>query len=226
MTTPGDGNGRGSISPRGPVGSPASGAAGAAAVGLPPREQLALLRESLERHRELDLRTLGYHLEQADATARAGCWHAAINEARSFIEALIVGIAEFESARRHDLLSGLPPNGESRSGYHECRKYLVTVGFADVDEMDLFKQVYAIASRKGSHPGVTDEVWGRLVCHLCWTTGYFLLNRYSVWKSHGRRWPADSGGSGAAHDGAARGLCARWLQGVARRFADGRHVRT
>jgi hypothetical protein len=210
MTTPGDGNGGNS----------------AAAVGLPPQEQLALLRQSLERHRELDLRTLRYHLEQADATARAGCWHAAINEARSFIEALIVGLAEFESARRRDLLSGLPPNGESRSGYHECRKSLVTVGFADLDEMDLFKQVYAVASRKGSHPGVTDEVWGRLVCHLCWSTGYFLLNRYSVWKSHGRRWPADSGRSAAPRDGAARGLCARWLHGLARRFRDGRRVST
>jgi hypothetical protein len=92
--------------------------------------------------------------------------------------------------------------------------------------MDLFKQVYAIASRKGSHPGVTDAVWGRLVCHFCWTTGYFLLSRYSVWKSHGRRWPPDPDGSGAAHDGALRGLCARWLQGVARRFADGWHVWT
>ncbi len=203
-----------------------NGGNSAAAVGLPPQEQLALLRETIERHRELPVRTLRYHLEQADATAREGCWHAAVNEARSFIEALIVGIAEFESARRHDLLSGLPPNGESRSGYHECRKYLVTLGFADVDEMDLFKQVYAVASRKGSHPGVTDEVWGRLVCHLCWMTGYFLLNRYAVWKSHRRRWPADSAGSGAAHDGAARGLCARWLQGVARRFADGRRLRT
>ena len=203
-----------------------NGGNGAAAVGLAPLEQLALLREGLEPHGELDLRTLGYHLEQADATAREGCWHAAVNEARSFIEGLIVGIAEFESRRRHDLLSGLPLNGESRSGYHECRKYLVTVGFADVDEMDLFKQVYAIASRKGSHPGVTDEVWGRLVCHLCWTTGYFLLHRYSVWKSHGRRRPPDSGGLGAGRNGPVRGLWARCLQGLARRFADGRHVRT
>ena len=128
-------------------------------------------------------------------------------------------------ARRRDLLSGLPPNAESRSGYHECRKYLVTVGFADVDEMDLFKQVYAVASRKGSHPGVTDEVWGRLVCHLCWTTGYFLLNRYAVWKSHRRRWPADPGVSGAGNDGVMPGSW-RWLQGVARRIIKGRRART
>ena len=223
--TPGDGSGLGSIGAVGPVDSPASFGNGAAAVGLPLQEQLALLRESLARHGELDVRTLHYHLEQADATMREGFWHAAVNEARSFIEALIVGIAEFESARRHDQLSGLPPNGESRSGYHECRKYLVTVGFADGDEMDLFKQVYAIASRKGSHPGVTDEVWGRLVCHFCWMASYFLLSRYSAWKSHGRRRPGDPDGSGPGGQGPL-GSCLQWLGGVARRVAGGHHTRT
>ena len=92
--------------------------------------------------------------------------------------------------------------------------------------MDLFKQVYAVASRKGSHPGVTDEVWGRLVCHLCWMTGYFLLNRYTVWKSHRRRWPADPGGSESARQWRPLGPCLRWLGGVARRVADGRRMGT
>ena len=156
---------------------------------LTPQVSSALLREVIGQHEELDVATLRYHLAQADETARAGCWHAAVNEARSFIEELIVGIAEFESGRRRDVLSGLTPNVESRSGYHECRKYLVTVGFTDADEMDLFKHVYAVASRKGSHPGVTDESWGGLVCHMCWMSGYFLLNRYAAWKSHRRRWP-------------------------------------
>ncbi len=207
----GDGNGRGSI--------------GSAAIGLSPQAQVALLHKSLELHGELDLRTLRYHLEQADATVREGCWHAAVNEARSFIEALIVGIAEFESARRGDLLSGLAQSAESRSGYHECRKYLVTLGFADVDEMDLLKQVYAVASRKGSHPGVTDEVWGRMVCHFCWMASYFLLCRYGAWKSHGRRWPADLDGPDPGGRGPL-GSCLHWLGGVARRVAGGRHTRT
>ncbi len=197
----------------------------AAAVGITLHEQLALLRESLASHDELDLKTLRYHLNQADATVREGFWHAAVNEARSFIEALIVGIAEFESARRHDQLSGLSLNAESRSGYHECRKYLVTLGFTDGVGMDLFKQVYRITSRKGSHPGVTDEMWGRLVCQLCWTASYFLLSRYGAWKSHGRRWPGDPdapdpGGRGPL------GSCMHWLGGVARRVAGGRHTRT
>ena len=197
----------------------------AAAVGLTLHEQLALLRESLAPHDELDLRTLRYHLEQADATVREGFWHAAVNEARSFIEALIVGMAEFESARRHDQLSGLSLHAESRSGYHESRKYLVTLGFTDGTGMDLFKQVYRITSRKGSHPGVTDEMWGRLVCHLCWTASYFLLCRYGAWKSHGRRWPGDPGDSDAAGNGAAPGRCKRWLQGVVRRVAGGQRTR-
>ncbi len=162
---------------------------------LAPQVSSVLLREVIGRHEELDVATLGYHLAQAQETARAGCWHAAVNEARSFIEELIVGIAEFESGRRRDVLSGLTPKVESRAGYHECRKYLVTVGFTDADEMDLFKHVYAVAGRKGSHPGVTDESWGRLTCHLCWTTGYFLLNRYAAWKSHRRRWPDGTAGT-------------------------------
>ncbi|MCH8913693.1 MAG: protein kinase [Planctomycetes bacterium] len=182
------------------------------------------LREVIDQHRELNVTTLRYHLDQADATARAGCWHAAVNEARSFVEGLIVGIAEFESARRRDLLSGLSPSPESRSGFQECRKYLVTVGFADVDEMDLFKQVYAVASRKGSHPGVTDEAWGRLVCHLVWMAGYFLLNRYAMWKSHRRRWPTEPDGSVAARGWRPLGSCLRWLGGVARRVVNQRRL--
>lgn len=199
---------------------------GAAATGIPLQEQVALLRESLAPHDELDLKTLRYHLDQADATVREGFWHAAVNEARSFIEALIVGMAEFESARRHDQLSGLSLHAESRSGYHESRKYLVSLGFTDGVGMDLFKQVYRITSRKGSHPGVTDEMWGRLVCHLCWTASYFLLCRYGAWKSHGRRWPGDRGEPDAARNGAAPGPCMRWLRRIARRVAGGRRTGT
>ncbi len=106
---------------------------------------------------------------------------------------------------------GRPERTEIRANFaRDVLADMKAAYFDDVDEMDLFKQVYAIARRKGSHPGVTDEVWGRLVCHLCWTTGYFLLNRYSVWNSHGRRWPAHSSMSGAGNGG---GMPWRWLQG-------------
>ncbi len=193
--------------------------AGAAAVDLGARKLLALLVASLECHSELDPTTLAYHLRQAEATGCDGYWHSAVNEARSFIEGLIVGMAESESRRREHLISGVSPGAESRSGYHECRKYLVTVGFAEVDEMDLFKHVYAIASRKGAHPGVTDEPWARLVCHLCWTSSYFLLSRYAAWKSNRRRWPkgpkgcGDSGLGRQGSNGSWRG----WLAGILRR---------
>ena len=57
-----------------------------------PRERLADLLPRLLRHDELDLETLAYHLQQSDATAADGYCHAAINEARSFLEALVVNI--------------------------------------------------------------------------------------------------------------------------------------
>ncbi len=54
---------------------------------------LAGLLGDLGQHPELDLDTLTYHVRQSDATAADGYWHASINEARSFLEALIVSIA-------------------------------------------------------------------------------------------------------------------------------------
>ncbi len=151
--------------------------------------ELPWVAEQLETHGELDVKTLRYHLEQADATAKEDCWHASVNEARCFVEALIVGIAEYEASKRHHHVTGVPTI-ESKSGYQECRKYLVNIGFADADAMDFFKQAYALASRKGSHPGVTDETWGRLISHLCWTGSYLLLQRYAAWKQNGRTWTA------------------------------------
>lgn len=149
--------------------------------------ELPWIAEQLETHAELDVATLRYHLDQADATAREDYWHASVNEARCFLEALIVGIAEYEASKRHHQISGLPTL-DSKSGYHECRKYLVSIGFADADAMDFFKHAYALASRKGSHPGVTDETWGRLISHLCWTGSYLLLQRYAAWKQNRRTW--------------------------------------
>ena len=197
--------------------------AGAAAVDLVSRELLDLLVRDLEGHAELDPTTLAYHLRQAEATAGDGHWHSAVNEARSFIEGLVVGMAESESRRRHHVISGVTPGVEWRLGYHECRKYLVTVGLTGAEEMDMFKHVYAIASRKGAHPGVTDEGWGRLVCHLCWASGYLLLRRYVAWKSNGRRRPPDLRGRDGSDLGR-RGLNGSWrgwLAGVLRRTIGG-----
>lgn len=197
---------------------PEAASADAAGVDLVSRELLAILARDLEGHAELDPTTLVYHLRQAEATAGDGHWHSAVNEARSFIEGLLVGMAESESLRRNHVISGVTPGAEWRSGYHECRKYLVTVGFTGADEMDLFKHVYAIASRKGAHPGVTEEGWGRLVCHLCWTSGYLLLNRYAAWKTSGRRRTGDRRGR-QCHLGrwGLNGSWRSWLSGVLRR---------
>ena len=149
--------------------------------------ELPWIAEEVEKHTELDVETLLYHLEQAEATARENHWHSAVNEARCFVEALIVGIAEYEGSKRHHDVAGLP-TVNSNSGFQECRKYLIHIGFADGDAMDFFKHAYALASRKGSHPGVTEETWGRLISHLCWTGSYVLLQRYAAWKQNGRTW--------------------------------------
>ena len=58
-----------------------------------PGGRLAPLSAELERWPELGLKTLVYHLGQSDATAADGHWHAAVHEARSFLEALVLGMA-------------------------------------------------------------------------------------------------------------------------------------
>ena len=67
-------------------------AASAAAVAVTPCFSLASLICDLGPHPELDVDTLAHHLTQSDATAAEGHCHAAVNEARSFLEGLLVGI--------------------------------------------------------------------------------------------------------------------------------------
>ncbi|UCC32186.1 MAG: hypothetical protein JSU86_07865, partial [Phycisphaerales bacterium] len=139
----------------------------------------------LKRHAELDFETIGYHAEQSDATARDGYWHAAINEARSFLESLLVSIA---LAQHEESMARFRKGKQSQSGFRLCRRYLAEVGFLDLDEELLLQHVYSIASTKGSHLGVADEAWSRLTRRFVWTTGRYLAHRYDAWKrsSHGR----------------------------------------
>src|SRR5262245_6324800 len=44
------------------------------------------LRAELHARPEFDFPTLIYHIEQSDATATDGYWHASVNEARSVLE--------------------------------------------------------------------------------------------------------------------------------------------
>ncbi|UCC30210.1 MAG: hypothetical protein JSU86_18670 [Phycisphaerales bacterium] len=149
-----------------------------------PRQELASLLADLTRHAELDFETIGYHAEQSDATARDGYWHAAINEARSFLEALVISIS---LVQRQESMTRFRKGRETQSGFRLCRRYLVEIGFLDLDEELLLQHVYSVASVKGSHQGVTDEAWSRVARRLVWTAGQYLAHRYDAWKSGDRR---------------------------------------
>lgn len=146
------------------------------------RFALAALLDDLSPHEELDLRTLAYHLRQSDATAADGYHHAAINEARSFIEALIVGMAR---VARGDA-DGEDARSSNVPAFRVHRRHLIEAGCIDTDENELLHFVYGIASAKGSHHGVTDEAWAELARRIVFVTGRYLILRYGEWKD-GRR---------------------------------------
>ncbi len=178
---------------------------------------LAGLLGDLGRHPELDLDTLAYHLRQSDATAADGYWHAAINEARSFLEALLVGIM-------HAVGREAPPD-PSRNGspngtpFRSYRRYLTELGFLDADENVLLQSVYGVASAKGSHHGVTDEAWSRLARRMVYTTGQYVIHRYETWKRNGC---AHGGNSAAVAGSSRRSSRGSWWGMILRHLGAGR----
>ncbi len=158
----------------------------------PPCFSLVTLLHDLQPHAELDLGTLAYHLQQSDATAADGYCHAAINEARSFLEALVVNIvhAAQRDARNRDADDGAPnagcngirSGGRNGTAFRHYRKYLLDIGLIDLDENELLQFVYSVASAKGSHPGVTDELWTRLARRIVFAAGQYVVQRYAAWK--------------------------------------------
>ena len=153
-------------------------------IAGPPRRlpggRLASLSAELERWPELGLKTLAYHLGQSDATAADGHWHAAVHEARSFLEALVLGMALAVRAEAPEQFNRAT---DSQSRFRLCRGYLVELGFIDADENDLLLHVFAIGSAKGSHPGVTDEAWCRLARQFVRSTAAYFIQRYAAWRS-------------------------------------------
>ncbi len=149
-----------------------------------PHVQLSLLLPALSRHPKLDLKTMRYHAEQSDATAYDGYWHAAINEARSFMEALVISIAMRCDRQR---LEEFRKGKESYGGIRLYRRYLYNIGFLDADEDILVTSVYSITSAKGGHFGVSDEPWCRVSRRIVWTTSDYLIGRYERWKAGERR---------------------------------------
>ncbi|MCH7924697.1 MAG: hypothetical protein IIC51_04105 [Planctomycetes bacterium] len=160
------------------------GAPGAGPPDAGPCFVLHTLLADVARHEELDLDTLTYHVRQSDATAADGYWHASINEARSFLEALLVGILYSVCAEEADKQKGMSRNSTPFRCY---RRRLLEAGFLDADENDLLQYVYSIASAKGSHHGATDEAWTRLARRMVWTAGEHLLTRFEAWKSGGMK---------------------------------------
>ena len=154
----------------------------------PPCFSLAALLDDLRPHGELDLRTLAYHLRQCDATAADGYCHAAINEARSFLEALVVNMVL--AVQRDAAAAHAGKNGRDRSqrgaAFRTHRRYLLEAGFLDTEENELLQWVYSVASAKGSHHGVTDEAWTRLARRIVLATAQHLLQRYTAWKHNAR----------------------------------------
>ncbi len=157
---------------------------------------LAALLDDLRVHPELDQRTLAYHLQQSDATAADGYCHAAINEARSFLEALVVSIVQAvrQEAAERDVESPLRDRSQNGTAFRTYRRYLLESGFIDADENDLLQYVYSVASAKGSHHGVTDEAWTRLARRIVFAAGQYLVQRYGGWKRSGRDVAALAGG--------------------------------
>jgi len=147
-------------------------------------EHLESLLPLLARHQELDVKTIGYHARQSDATARDGYWHAAIGEARSFLEALVTGI---ELIERGQSLDEYRKERAMQGGIKPCRRYLHELGFLDLDEVVLLAHVYSIASAKGSHLGTADEAWCRLARRIIHNTSAYLLHRYAAWNKTNRR---------------------------------------
>ena len=170
---------------------------------------LASLRTELESHVELDLATLIYHIEQSDATATDGYWHASVNEARSALESLLFDIGRAVlPAEKESLVSGSTP-------FSNCRKALVVAGFLEQRESEILQLAYSLSSAKGSHPGVTDEAWCRLSRQIVFSITQYLLGRYGEWKRY-RPSAAVSAGTARPH-GATFGRLAlrRALHGIA-----------
>ena len=149
-----------------------------------PHERFLLLLPALSRHPKLDLKTMRYHAEQSDATAYDGYWHAAINEARSFMEALVVSIVLRDSRKTFDEFRR---GKEMYGGIRLYRRYLYDVGFLDMDENILVTNVYSIASSKGGHFGISDEPWCRAARRMVWATSDYLIHRYERWEVGERR---------------------------------------
>ncbi len=158
-------------------------ASGEAAEEFPPKEQLTTLLPALRDHPNLDYTTLAYHAGQCDATARDGYFHAAINEARAFLETLVISIALAEERPPNESIADFRKRRESNCGFPSCCRYLQEIGLFNLDERVMVQHAYTLDHAGGVRQGIGSEAWTRLVRRMVWTAGHYVIQRYEAWKS-------------------------------------------
>ena len=152
------------------------------------RQDRSELAAFIRQFAEIDPVTIIHHIDESDATFENGNWHASANEARATLEGLVCGIALAEAKHRGESIPNYPKQSERRSSFGPCREYLNRIGFLTVDENTLVSGFYSVASKQGSHPGITDEEMAKLVRRHCWVSAQYVIKRFSEWKRRGHSW--------------------------------------
>lgn len=142
--------------------------------------RMADLLPELAPYGELDIETIGYHARESDATAADGHWHAAVNEARSLLEALVVGAAVATGGRDPETFRR---ETHSEACYKKARRLLREAGFLPAGDSDILMHVHGLVSGSGSHPRVVDAESGGYCLELIAVTVRYLIRRYASWRS-------------------------------------------
>lgn len=146
------------------------------------------LASAIRRFQELDPNVIIHHIDESDSTFENGNWGASASEARRFFEGLVHNIATTEAAHRNEQIPNYPTHGQKKSSAGPCRNYLNAIDFFSAEDLELVSGLFSVASRIGSHPGLTDESRAKLLRRYCWVTGSYIVTCYSQWKSNGHKW--------------------------------------
>ena len=138
------------------------------------------LLPELAPYGELDIETMAYHARESDATAAEGHWHAAVNEARSLLEALVIGAAVAACGRDPETFRR---ETHSEACYKKARRLLREAGFLSAGDSDVLLHVHGLVSGSGSHPRVVDAGSGAYCLELIAVTVRYLIRRYASWRS-------------------------------------------
>lgn len=146
---------------------------------VPSVETLGTLSRVLTQWPELGTKKLGFHLGESDSLEREGYWHAAVHEARCFLELLVQNMALVVKGQLPELFETAT---EANTRFRICRRYLVGAGYIDPDDSRMLVDIFRIAGAKGSHPGVTDEPWCRMARQFVRHAAKYLITRYAAWR--------------------------------------------